>query len=413
MCYSIKCVALAVVCCSLLACKTACLKEAAPPDNRTIIVELSEASYRAGTTLIFNLKDGHTTNHRVVPWYGAYPRPFALDAGEETELLYRLYDDDTAAVLVQNDGQSVIRIRRGGRYIGPPLLTAGEAIDGLVKAITLDKQSGIYSLDQERWVLKPDAFLGVSYPDNGRVIGWHKDGSWGVYDFAGNQIGATLNIPLDMSAQRPTFTDDHIAIVVPSKRKRHIYILDQDASVVAQIEGYRVGRFFHGLARASEFYDGKYGYINTSGEWVIAPQYKAAGDFREGLAPVSLRSTLVTAYDGTISSTIDWPKPSRRDDTPEGIKKRWGYLNTQGEMAIPATYDEAKYFSEGLAAVRIDTLWGYIDKTGNWVIEPRYSYASPFSNDHAIVHEVQGSIRRHILIDTRGVEIAEYRNKDE
>jgi len=49
-------------------------------------------------------------------------------------------------------------------------------------------------------------------------------------------------------------------------------------------------------------------------------------------------------------------------------------------MVIQPTYEAAEYFSEGLAAVRLNDKWGYIDKAGNVAIAFKYDYAGPFSS---------------------------------
>jgi len=41
--------------------------------------------------------------------------------------------------------------------------------------------------------------------------------------------------------------------------------------------------------------------------------------------------------------------------------------------AIPPAFENATYFSEGLAAVKINHKWGFIDKTGKIVIEPQFN----------------------------------------
>lgn len=41
-------------------------------------------------------------------------------------------------------------------------------------------------------------------------------------------------------------------------------------------------------------------------------------------------------------------------------------------MVIKPQFEEAVYFSEGLARVTIDGKWGYIDRAGNIVIQPEY-----------------------------------------
>ena len=51
---------------------------------------------------------------------------------------------------------------------------------------------------------------------------------------------------------------------------------------------------------------------------------------------------------------------------------KWGYINASGEIVIECQFDDALQFSEGLAAVLVDTLWGFIDMTGKIVIEPQF-----------------------------------------
>ena len=85
--------------------------------------------------------------------------------------------------------------------------------------------------------------------------------------------------------------------------------------------------------RAEIGINGQYGYIDTSGNIVIQPQYTDAGMFSEGLACVV-----------------------------KGGK--WGYIDTEGNEVIPFIYDNANLFSNGLAEVSLNGKIGFIDKTG-------------------------------------------------
>jgi hypothetical protein len=62
-----------------------------------------------------------------------------------------------------------------------------------------------------------------------------------------------------------------------------------------------------------------------------------------------------------------------------------GFLNTRGDIVIPATYDFAQYFTEGLCAVRQDNKWCYIDNKGKIVIPFQFDYALPFRRGYAKV----------------------------
>jgi len=58
-------------------------------------------------------------------------------------------------------------------------------------------------------------------------------------------------------------------------------------------------------------------------------------------------------------------------------------------IAIPPQYDDARDFSEGLAAVRVGGKWGYIDRSGKMVIPPRFLRAEPFRGGLAVVDTSQ------------------------
>ena len=54
-------------------------------------------------------------------------------------------------------------------------------------------------------------------------------------------------------------------------------------------------------------------------------------------------------------------------------------------VMIEPKYQNASYFSEGLAAVKQNDKWGYIDETGKTVIPFEYDYAFPFNEGVAVV----------------------------
>lgn len=64
---------------------------------------------------------------------------------------------------------------------------------------------------------------------------------------------------------------------------------------------------------------------------------------------------------------------------------KWGFINKNGDWMIENKYEEAYFFSEGLAAVKFFGNWGFIDRHGNWAIQPEYNDAKPFSEGLACV----------------------------
>jgi hypothetical protein len=83
--------------------------------------------------------------------------------------------------------------------------------------------------------------------------------------------------------------------------------------------------------------NGKWGFIDTSGNWRIPPQFFGVRLFSEGLASVRIDS-------------------------------KYGFIDTSGKWVIEPQFGEVGSFDAGVASVELDDNWGAIDKTGKWVI---------------------------------------------
>jgi len=81
---------------------------------------------------------------------------------------------------------------------------------------------------------------------------------------------------------------------------------------------------------------------------------------------------------------------------------KMGYANRAGNVAVPAVYDHAYRFSEGLAAVVKDGGTGYVDTTGRMTIAPRFESGAPFEGGLARV--MQGDL--YGFIDRTGAFVA-------
>lgn len=114
-------------------------------------------------------------------------------------------------------------------------------------------------------------------------------------------------------------------------------------------------KFSNGLAKVSV--DGKFGFINTNGKFVINPQELGISDFSEDLAVFSTKNLY-----------------------------RFGYVDKSGKIIISQHFNQAGEFSEGLATVMFENgKYGYIDRNGKTVIEPQFDVADTFYEDRAVV----------------------------
>jgi hypothetical protein len=149
---------------------------------------------------------------------------------------------------------------------------------------------------------------------------------------------------------------------------------------------------------------GSWGYIDESGTMAIAPQFPTGFSFYDGLAQVGVGHTMGFMNhhgDVVIEPATSWLDAYHFSEGLAGVRffdESFGYIDTSGEVVIRLpNASDVGYFSEGLAAVK-EGLYGFIDRSGHFVIEPRFLYAEEFSNGMAVVEAQSG----YQIIDTRG-----------
>ena len=137
-----------------------------------------------------------------------------------------------------------------------------------------------------------------------------------------------------------------------------------------------------------EHKESRYGFVNTRGKVVIAPTFKDASSFKNGLAAAASEDDLY----GFIDKKGRWvikPAYSNALSFNEGLAAvqdksslLWGYVNTKGSVKIQPQFETCGNFQEGLAYVSTRAeLYGYINKKGIFVIQPQFEedgYCSVF-----------------------------------
>lgn len=125
------------------------------------------------------------------------------------------------------------------------------------------------------------------------------------------------------------------------------------------------------------------GYVNASGDVVIAPQFYDAAPFTDGLGRVRVKHEGRFPY-GFVDPSGGWAIEPRFDGARSFSEGRaailqdgeWGFVNRSGAVVVAPQFYEVAAFSEGLAAVQPtkNGPWGYIRADGAWAIQPAFEY---------------------------------------
>lgn len=177
--------------------------------------------------------------------------------------------------------------------------------------------------------------------------------------------------------------------------------------------------FFDGRARVRND-DGLWGYIDTSGQWVIEPRFPEvprdypglpSGNFSDGLA-------WFQEVEMNQRNVLDENDELVRDSEDELVKESYarrsfGFIDRKGKVVIKPRYEMVNDFGEGLAAVRIKSHdeWGFIDKDDSRVIPPKYDMVGLFSEGLCavgmIMKEGGVGVERWGYIDPKGKDVIE------
>lgn len=192
-----------------------------------------------------------------------------------------------------------------------------------------------------------------------------------------------------------SFSEGLAAAKIGGPREIRWGFIDQNFNEVIPPIYVSVSSFSEGLARVRSG-RGVYSFIDKSGNEVISLEsrgYSLVRSFSEGLALVGsgnyrIEEVVNGAIDKNGKEVIPVVHGTGRDRSvgttggfSEGlvaieIDEMWGFLDRNGNEAIPFVYNLAQNFSEGLAAVKTDGRWGFIDQNGNEVIPPIYDFPS-------------------------------------
>lgn len=182
-----------------------------------------------------------------------------------------------------------------------------------------------------------------------------------------------------------TAQENKLVLLSVTKNSKCGYI-DKTGNVVIALQFDDCWNFSEGFASVNV--DGKQGFIDTKGNFLVEPQFDGFwrwAEFREGLAPVYLgdwqKSQGQWGFVNSKGQTTLLPEVTLLNDFHEslasfhkgkGENERAGYLNTELKVAIEPRFKSAGNFYDGRARVEdLDGSEYYIDKTGRKVFPDR------------------------------------------
>ncbi|HJZ99432.1 MAG TPA: WG repeat-containing protein [Candidatus Solibacter sp.] len=243
-------------------------------------------------------------------------------------------------------------------------------------------------------IVVPPRFEAAGEPHEGR-ISIYENGHAGYIDFAGKIV---VEPKYDSAGD---FRDSRAIVRVGTKAS----LIDPSGAVVGEIPYRPLGDFHQGLLRvqASGLVDssGKklptvYGFVDRQAKMVIPPQFLPAGEFYDDPAnlPLGGLGPDWVYFDRTgkviirISKGPHLENPDLFSNGRLRVKDgfTWGYKDASGAWAIPAKYNDAENFKDGLARVQEGDKWIVIDVRGKTVPpdKKRIHVIGPYSEGLAL-----------------------------
>ena len=134
--------------------------------------------------------------------------------------------------------------------------------------------------------------------------------------------------------------------------------------------------------------NGKYGCIGLNGEIIFEPIYQFSGTYHEDFCAVKLGDQwgYVNKEGNKTSAFIfDGARPFSCGLAGDLFDDKWNYINYSGKMVIqsPITspYQDCCDFADGYAAVKQKGKWGFIDTDGEKAVPCRYQEVGMFKDN--------------------------------
>ncbi|MDB5252038.1 MAG: Leptospira, partial [Flaviaesturariibacter sp.] len=150
---------------------------------------------------------------------------------------------------------------------------------------------------------------------------------------------------------------------------------------------------------------GKFGCIDSKGNWIITPRWDWLMLGENPKDPILVEKDSLFGFISPDDDILISPRYNDASIFYEGLAavgngSKKGFINTRGDTVISFRFDDIFLgFSNGLSDARINDSCGYIDREGNVIIPFIYDVAYPFLSEYAEARTFDG---RELVLDTKG-----------
>lgn len=152
------------------------------------------------------------------------------------------------------------------------------------------------------------------------------------------------------------------------------------------------------------------GVMRNTGLVILEPTYHSIGEAQDSVfysnrAPVRLRKKW--GYIDTLGNLVIDTIYTYAGSFSNGLGRvqrdgKMGFINVNGEIVVPTRYQEAQDFTDGLASVYNGDKWGFINTDGKVAIDFRFDVVESFYNGRATFGQWGGEKMYHGMIDKTG-----------